>query len=237
MQTPLLSTKLTIPFSHTELVHLPRLLEKLDESLKLRHSLSFISAPAGFGKTTLVVSWLDKIKNKCAWLSLDGDDNDIPHFLLYLIASLQKLDKKIGSMAQIALNSSQIPAIKMIMTSIINDIISLDAEYVLVIDNYQEITNTEINTAIQFLIQSHIPRLHIVLISREIPSLPLAQLRAKRLLTDITVSDLRFRVDEVKAFFGPGEPSSIFRASNQATDRTNRGLDIGCATRCGFTSV
>ncbi|MBT4289880.1 MAG: hypothetical protein HOD92_21350 [Deltaproteobacteria bacterium] len=200
MQTPLLSTKLTIPFSHTELVHLPRLHEKLNESLISRHSLTYISAPAGFGKTTLVVSWQDTIKRDFAWLSLDSDDNDMPRFLLYLIAALQKLDKKIGLMAKSVLESSQIPPIKMIMTSIINDIINLDADYILVIDNYHKITNTEINAAFQFLIQSHIPLLHIVLISREVPSLPLAQLRAKGLLTDITVSDLRFQVDEVKTF-------------------------------------
>lgn len=200
MQTPLLTTKLTIPFSHTELVHLPRLHKKLDESFKLHHSLTFISAPAGFGKTTLVVDWLETITNPYAWLSLDRDDNDIPRFLRYLIAVLQKLDKKIGQTVQTALESSQIPPIKMIMTSIINDISCLSGDFILVIDNYHEITNSKINIAFQFLIQSHIPHLHIVLISREVPSLPLTQLRAKRRLTDITIADLRFRVDEVKAF-------------------------------------
>jgi LuxR family maltose regulon positive regulatory protein len=123
-QYPLLQTKLYIPPVRPELVSRPHLIEQLDEGLRLGHRLTLVSAPAGFGKTTLVSAWVQQSQPpmRVAWLSLDGGDNDVVCFLTYLVGALQTVHDGLGETALAILRSPQPPPTELILTAIINEI-------------------------------------------------------------------------------------------------------------------
>jgi len=141
MSTPILATKLYIPPPRPNLVLRPRLIERLNEGLSQNlgfgRKLTLISAPAGFGKTTLVSDWLYQSKVSAAWLSLDEKDNDPTRFLAYLIAALQTIDTDIGARALSLLQSPQPPPIESILTGLLNEIATIPDNFVLVLDDYQ----------------------------------------------------------------------------------------------------
>jgi LuxR family maltose regulon positive regulatory protein len=206
--TWLLQTKLQIPV-HPTVVMRPRLLQKLNAALE--HTLTLISASAGFGKTTLVVDWLMHIHElaaqpvACAWVSLDEHDNDLRRFLSYLIAALQKIDNHIGRGLSEALQTPQQPDIEAMLTAVLNDLVALGEEQLshhvlLVLDDYHVLDHPQIDEALIFLLE-HLPaRVHLVLLSRIDPALPLARLRAKRQIVEIRERDLRFTTDEASSF-------------------------------------
>ncbi|MBW2366593.1 MAG: hypothetical protein JRH15_01770 [Deltaproteobacteria bacterium] len=198
MTTSILSTKLTLPPQVPNLVPLPRLLAKLDEGYKRERSVSLVTAPAGFGKTTVVGVWLKKMEIPCSWLSLDDNDNILQRFLDYLVAALQRIEKKIGMTIQAAMEAPRLPPIQDLMTTLINDMSTLPDPFVLVLDDYQAVKNAAINDALQFLIDNQPHQLHLVLISREEPPLTLARFRAGGLITDIGMQDLRFTLKETE---------------------------------------
>ena len=211
MTTPLLTTKLYIPPVRPELVPRPRLIEKLNEGL--HRKLTLISAPAGFGKTTLVTEWLDnlrldakketQIKNRIAWLSLDEGDNDPTRFLSYFIAALNQIegiDATFGKGAQSMLQSPQTPPTEAIITSLINEFAEVTDKYVFVLDDYHLIEAQPIHETLSFLLE-HLPsQLHLVNVTREDPHLPLARLRSQDQLTELRVTDLRFTSSEAAEF-------------------------------------
>jgi LuxR family maltose regulon positive regulatory protein len=124
---PLLRTKLYIPPVRPELVSRPRLTERLNSGL--HHKLALISAPAGFGKTTLVSHWLSGVERPSTWLSLDKGDNDLARFLTYVIAALQQIDARLGQAAQTLLQAPQPPAVEPLITALINEIAALDTSF------------------------------------------------------------------------------------------------------------
>jgi LuxR family maltose regulon positive regulatory protein len=198
MSTPLLATKLFIPPVRPELVSRSRLIERLNTGL--HRKLTLISAPAGFGKTTLVIEWLNSSERPFTWLSLDGGDNDPVRFLAYLIAALQRIDAEIGQTAQGLLGSPQIPAVELAMTALINDLASAPERFVLVLDDYHDIHAEWIHNAVEFLITHQPPQLHLVLMTRADPPLPLPRLRVRGQVTEIWADDLRFSTKESAAF-------------------------------------
>ena len=125
MSTPLLATKLHIPPLRRSLVPRPRLIERLNEGLRRTPGMTLISAPAGFGKTTLLSEWAAGVGEPIAWLSLDGEDNDPARFLTYLLAALQQIDSGIGETAQLMSQAPQPPATQSLLTSLINDLASV----------------------------------------------------------------------------------------------------------------
>ena len=210
MSDTLLRTKLYIPSTRPEIVRRPRLIEQLH--LGLHRKSALISAPAGFGKTTLVSEWLktitandnNKDQIKFAWLSLDEGDNDPGRFLSYFITALNKLsatDTPIGKSALSLLNSQQFPPIETILTLLINDIASSNIKIVFALDDYHLIEAQPIHKALNFLIENAPPQLHLVILTREDPPLPLARLRAKDQLTELRSADLRFTFNETTQFF------------------------------------
>ena len=212
MLDTLLSTKLHIPGAHRDLVHRPRLMEQLDAG-RLR-KLTLVSAPAGYGKSTLVSDWIVRSKVPAAWLSLDASDNDLSRFFGYLIAALQQIQADIGADIEPALEMGVAPPIEPLLTALVNDIAALTIEpstvppwgiagqsFALVLDDYHVITDFSIHEALDFLFDHLPPGMHVVIISRTDPPMPLGRLRVQRELTEIRETDLQFTIEETTAFF------------------------------------
>jgi LuxR family maltose regulon positive regulatory protein len=162
--------------------------------------LTLISAPAGFGKTTLVSEWVAGCGKSVAWLSLDEGDNDPARFTSYLIKALQTIQMGIGEGLLAVLQSPQPLQIENILTNLLNEISTTSENFLLVLDDYHSIDSQPVNQSLVFLIDHLPPQMHLVIITREDPSLPLARYRAKNQLTELRASDLRFTPDEAGAF-------------------------------------
>ncbi|MEM7334256.1 MAG: LuxR C-terminal-related transcriptional regulator [Chloroflexota bacterium] len=192
----LLQTKLFLPESRLSLIPRPRLIQKLDSGLEGR--LTLISAPAGFGKTTVVTDWLTKSRqnDKTAWLSLDEEDNNPNSFLSYFIAAIQTVFPKIGESAFAVLQSSQPPLIESILKSLINEMTPISDQLIVVLDDYHLIDSQPIDHALTFLIENLPAQAHLIITTREDPNFPLHRLRARRQLSELRAADLRFTADE-----------------------------------------
>lgn len=201
MVSPLLRTKLHVPVPHPDLVPRPRLVERLNEGLCLGRPLTLVSAPAGYGKTTLIAQWLQTVDRPVTWLSLDESENDISRFLSYLVAALQGIHDGIGRPVQMALESSAAPAVVPVMTALINDIAGLDRPFILALDDCHLIRGAATQEAIRFLVDHRTPTMHLVLLTREDPPVPVARLRINREMTEVRQEDLRFTRVEADAFF------------------------------------
>ncbi len=208
MSDALLLTKLYVLPPRHNLVLRPRLVERLNEGLSSGRKLTLISAPAGFGKTTLVSEWLAGCQQPAAWLSLDEGDKDPARFLAYLIAALQTLAlskvegiaPNIGAGLLAALQAPQAPSIESILTTLLNEITALPDSFVLVLDDYHVIDSKSIDEALTFLLK-HLPhQMHLVITTREDPHLPLSRLRARGQLTELRAADLRFTPAEIAEF-------------------------------------
>jgi LuxR family maltose regulon positive regulatory protein len=198
MMPLLLTTKLHAPPTRTGLVARPHLIERLEAG---RHrQLTLVSAPAGFGKTTLVTQWLIQTAGPSAWLSLDEGDNDPATFLAYLIAALQGIDEQIGQSVQPLLAQPQLPPPEALMTLLVNDIAAAEEPVVLVLDDYQAIRTPAVHELLEFLLTHGPLPLHVVLTTREDPPLPLPRLRVRGQVTEITMDDLRFTSAEASDF-------------------------------------
>jgi ATP/maltotriose-dependent transcriptional regulator MalT len=204
----LLTTKLYIPPARLELVHRPRLIEQLNEGLQCK--LTLISAPVGFGKTTLVSAWMDTFRSgvenknrldyRYAWLSLDESDNDQVRFLTYFCAALETIDAKITQGSLKALQSPQPLPTETTLTTLINEIATFPDKIILVLDDYHLIDAQPIHDALIFLLENQPPNFHLVIVTREDPLLPLSRLRARCHLTELRAADLRFTSTEAAEF-------------------------------------
>lgn len=189
------------------MVRRPQLIERLNAGLASGRRLTLISAAAGFGKTTLVASWLSERMqagqpdaSSFAWLSLDAGDSDLPRFLSYLVAALQTMAAPIGAGVLGLLQAPQAPPIEVMLTALLNDLSSLTDQCILVLDDYHMIDSPSVDQALAFLIEHLPPQLHLVIATREDPHLPLARLRARSQLTELRAADLRFSPTEAAAF-------------------------------------
>jgi LuxR family maltose regulon positive regulatory protein len=202
--TPLLTTKLYVPPSRPRLVSRPRLIERLNSGLHRR--LTLISAPAGFGKTTLLSEWVAQSDRPVAWLSLDEGDNDLARFLAYLIAALGTIESLGDAMHSIrdalpsALKSAQPRDIESVLTSVINEMATDANPFVLVLDDYYHIRAEPIHQALIFLLDHAPPQMHLIIATRTDPPLPIARLRGHGQLSELRQTDLRFTNDETGQF-------------------------------------
>jgi LuxR family maltose regulon positive regulatory protein len=176
----------------------PRLTERLNEGL--HRKLTLISAPAGFGKTTLVSEWLAGCGRPVAWLSLDDGDSDLTRFLTYLVAALQTIAPTIGAGVLGVLQSSLPPPPEAILTILLNDIAAIADTFVLVLDDYHLIDAQPVDHALIFVLEHMPPQMHLVLTTREDPQLPLARFRVRDQMTELRAADLRFIPAEAAAF-------------------------------------
>jgi len=203
---PLLATKLYTPPARPGLVVRPRLLRRLDQGLGSR--LILVSAPAGFGKTTLVSEWLQRADRRFAWLSLDEGDNAPARFLAYLIAALRTVQADVGQVARTMLQSPQSPPMESILTVLVNEIATAlgddpllpGAGFALVLDDYHLLSARSMHDAVTFLLEHLPPQMQLVILTRADPPLPLARLRVRNQLTEIRAHHLRFTLDEAMLF-------------------------------------
>lgn len=193
-----LTTKLFLPPARQTLVERPVLLDQLKEGL--RGKLTLVSAPAGFGKTSLVAAWRKESDTPLAWVSLDEEDNEPARFLDYLIGALQMVDEDLGDESAELLKKSSTPPLKVVLTSLLNEINAYDKEFVLAFDDYHVITEHGIHDALSFLIERLAPHAHALIATRSDPPFPLGRLRARGELKELRATDLRFDKNEAAAF-------------------------------------
>jgi len=194
----ILATKLYIPQPPPNVVLRPRLVDRLNEGL--HRKLTLISAPAGFGKTTLLSAWVARCDWQVAWLSLDESDNDATRFLIYLVAAVRTIAPTIGEGVLGALQSPQPPPTESSLTALLNEVSTVPDNFVLVIDDYHVIDAQPVDAALSFLLEHLPPQMRLVLASREDPQLPLARLRGGGQLSELRVTDLRFTLSEAAGF-------------------------------------
>jgi LuxR family maltose regulon positive regulatory protein len=212
----LFQTKLHRPRLPKDLITRLRLLERLNHDIN--HQLILVTAPAGFGKTTLVCTWLEYLaadqgeKAAClpaAWLSLDENDSDLNIFLLYFIAALRKNFDAVCEETLALLQARQQPSLTVLYTTISNDLTKLPGEVILVLDDYHNIRNLEIHNLLAELVRHWPKPLHLVLISRISPPIPLHRIRAKGMLSEIRTRDLRFTPEETAAYINQAQVAQM----------------------------
>src|SRR5437588_9165713 len=237
--TPILTTKLYIPPLRPNVVSRPRLLERLNEGL--HRKLTLISAPAGFGKTTLVSEWVEGIERPTAWLSLDEGDNDPARFLTYLVAALQTIAPTIGEGVLGVLQSPQPPPTASILTTLLNEITTISDQFILVLDDYHVLEAKAVDQALTYLVEHLPPQMHLVIATREDPQLPLARLRALGHLTELRAADLRFTASEVAAFLtqvmGLNLSAADIAALEDRTEGWIAGLQLAALSMQGHQDV
>ena len=198
MSTPILSTKFFIPTNRLTVVPRLHLVDRIQRGLTRR--LTLISAPAGFGKTTLLADCVGRIKEPVGWISLDEQDNNKVRFLKYFTNAIQQIEKGIGENFLMALQSQQPLETEILVTGFINDMADIDHPFVVILDDYHVITDTEIQQFLLFILDNQPPQMHMVISSRADPPWPLARLRARGEIEEIRIQDLRFTLDEVAIF-------------------------------------
>jgi ATP/maltotriose-dependent transcriptional regulator MalT len=235
MSTPILATKLYIPPLRPNVVSRPRLFERLNEGL--HRNLILISAPAGFGKTTLVSEWLAGGARPAAWLSLDEGENDPARFLTYLVAALQTLAPTIGEGVLSVLHSPQPPLPEAMLTALLNNLTTIKDQFVLVLDDYHVLDAKSVDHALTYLVEHLPPQMHLVIATREDPHLPLARLRARGHLTEVRAADLRFTPSEAAEFLnqvmGLGLSAEDIAALEARTEGWIAGLHLAALSMQG----
>ena len=234
MSTPVLATKLFAPARRPRLVARPRLAEQLDTTLEAGHRLTLVSAPAGFGKTTVLSDWLTHLDQlqaqpRVGWLSLDEGDNDLTCFLTYLMAALRSVDLNLDSTVLESLHSASVPAV---LTALVNDITragedSPGQQWVLVLDDYHAIGASDVHEAVTFLLD-HLPDcLHLMVATRSDPPLPVARLRSRGQLTEVRAADLRFTPAEAREFLNQAMGLDLTPADVDALEERTEGWVVG----------
>lgn len=228
MATNLLTTKLYTPLPRHSMVLRPRLIGRMNEGM--HHKLTLISAPAGFGKTTLVSEWVANCGRPVAWLSLDEGDNDITRFISYLIAALQNIKAGLGDGLLTALQSTQTCEIESVLASLLNEIAITSEDFIIILDDYHLIDSKPVDEALTFLVEHQPPQMHVVIATREDPPLPVARLRVRGQLTELRAADLRFTPAEAAEFLnqmmGLNLSAEIIAALEARTEGWIAGLQL-----------
>jgi LuxR family transcriptional regulator, maltose regulon positive regulatory protein len=201
------------------------LVAQLNEGLQRK--LTLISAPAGFGKTTLVSTWAAGSDRQVAWLSLDDADNDPTRFLTYLVAALRTIVPTIGEGLVDALQSPQPPPAESILTALINELTHRAHPSVMVIDDYHLVDAKPVDAALTFLIDHLPPQTHVVIATREDPQLPLARLRGRGQLSELRVADLRFTPSEAADFLNQAMALNLSAEQVATLERRTEGWIAG----------
>ena len=191
---PLLATKLHRARTSAPLVPRPRLLEELNTDL--RHRLTLISAPAGYGKTTAVNQWLDAIDLPAAWISLDEHDSNLATFLTYLLAAVRSVYPDAGRASEPLLRAPNLPSPDRLADAMLHDLVALPGSLILVLDDYHSIQSLDVHTAMTRLVQHMPAHVQLVITTRADPPLALERLRGRQQITELRSADLRFTLEE-----------------------------------------
>jgi LuxR family maltose regulon positive regulatory protein len=225
---PLLETKLYIPRGRPTLVPRPRLTERLEHGVKGK--LTLVSAPAGFGKTTLLADWAAGSAaggQPAAWVSLDQADNNPALFWSYVISALGMVRSGVGQRALALVGSPQPSPIEWVLTGLINEINAIQGDVALILDDYHVIDAQPVHNAVAFLLDHLPPHAHVVVASRSDPPLPLARLRGLGELTELRASELRFTPGEAAAFLNEAMGLGLSAADVAALEARTEGWIVG----------
>lgn len=224
----LIRTKLHRPPVGTDYMHRQHLLDRL--SNRLHRPLTLVCAPAGYGKSTLVTCWLEDCDLPAAWLSLDGSDNDLHLFLSYVLAAVQTVFPEAGQEIQTILKAPELPPMNVLSTLMVNELDKIDRPFILAIDDYHLVHNNVIHELFEEILKHPPHAMHLVLVSRVDPPLPVASLRAKGQMTEIRVSDLCFSHREIAEFlkqiFGTPIKESIVSIFEEKSEGWVTGLRL-----------
>ena len=221
----LLKTKLHVPPVRSELVSRPRLIERLETGRSGKVTL--VSAPAGFGKTTLLGEWVTQLQDRAGWLALDEGDNDETHFWRYVIAALQMVEADLGRDALQLLRAVQRPATQVVLTALLNGLVSLSRGAILVLDDYHLISGPAIHAGVSFLLEHLPPQLHVVISTRADPPLPMHLLRARGQLAELRSADLRFTAGEAAEFLNRAMGLELTTEDVEALEARTEGWVVG----------
>lgn len=225
MSAPILTTKLYIPRPRARVVLRPRLYAQLNATPPQK--LTLVSAPAGFGKTTLLAEWCNQQRAPIAWLSLEESDSTPARFLAYLVAALQTIFPSIGKSVSAALQAPQPPPTEAILTVLLNELAPIPEHFILVLDDYHLIDSVEVDRALTFLIDHVPPQMHLVIATRQDPQLPLSQLRARDELIELRAADLRFTFSEAAEFLNRVMGLNLSAQDIQALETRTEGWVAG----------
>ncbi len=225
MSEGLLTTKLHVPRPRVDLVPRPRLTKQLDSGAS--RCLTLVSAPAGSGKTTAVSEWVRGSDLPATWLSLDEGDNDPSRFWTYFIGALQTFEGGLGESASSLLSSPQPPSTESFLTVLINEITPVGDEFAVVLEDYHAIDAEAVHEGVAFLLD-HLPaQMHVVIITRADPPLPLARLRASNELVELRAADLRFTLDEAVGYLNHTMGLDLSTADVEALESRTEGWIVG----------
>ncbi len=225
MSVELLATKLHAPPARKNLVLRPRLEQKLNAGLERK--LTLVSAPAGFGKTTLLAHWIQQVDIPTAWVSLDETDNELFRFLSYFVEALITLEPDFGGNLLDRLESAQQPTLEPILTSLLNEISTLQGHHVLILDDVHHITDSQIHAALAQILDQAPEQFHLFAITRTDPPLPLSRMRAADQLIEIRSDDLRFKPQEAASFFNEIMGLGLSSADISTLERRTEGWIVG----------
>jgi LuxR family maltose regulon positive regulatory protein len=230
-----LTTKLYLPPARQTLVARPRLLERLHEGLRGR--LTLVSAPAGFGKTSLVTAWREQSDLPLAWLSLDEEDNEPARFQDYLVAALRTVGPGLVQETSALLQTAPPPPLKVVLTSLLHELNESEDEFVLAFDDYHVIREPAVHEGLSFLVERLPPHAHALIVSRSDPPFPLARLRARGELREVRAADLRFDSAEAADFLNGvmdlGLAPADVRALEERTEGWITGLQLSALSLRG----
>ncbi len=251
MLTPVLVTKLLAPVRRPTLVARPRLTGQLDATLEPGQRLTLVSAPAGFGKTSALAVWLDGVARldgrgrrqpaaRVAWLSLDEGDNDLGRLLTHLVAALDRAGMVTDPAALAPLPAAPPAAVvaagRVVLTALVNSADdggggSRGGPWVVVLDDYHVIASADVHETVAFLLD-HLPDgLHVVVLTRSDPPLPVARLRARGQLVEVRAADLRFTLEEAEAFLNTSMRLALTSIRRRGPRGPHRGMGRGAAAR------
>lgn len=234
---PLVTTKLHAPRRRRGLVPRPRLSSRIAGTD--RPALTLVSAPAGFGKTTLLAQWFDT-QRSAAWFSLDARDNDPARFWAYLVAALQTVHPGLGAAALRSAEAAP-SSVEAAVASLVNDLDELEEDCVLVLDDYHVIESVEVHDVLTLLVEQLPAQLSVVIASRSDPPLPLPRLRARGDLLEIRAADLRFNADEARTYFSDAMGLDLTSDNVEALEARTEGwiaaLQLAALSLRGRTDV
>jgi LuxR family transcriptional regulator, maltose regulon positive regulatory protein len=223
----LLTTKLFVPQPRPGLIARPRLMERLDSILTNR--LTLVSAPAGYGKTTVLSQWIFKNKSqlKVSWVQLDDNDNDPVRFWDYVVEAIKKEQPNAGQITSSMLHAPQQIPIEATLTPLINDLSQITENVVLVLDDYHLIKTDSIHTGVAFLVDHIAPNFHLVISTRIDPPLPVSRFRGRGTLLEFSAHDLQFSVNESAEFFKQETEAELSLEDNLALNSRSEGWAVG----------
>ena len=192
-------TKILTPRVTKSILHRSRLFDSMNEAMN--HKLTLISAPAGFGKTSLIIDWVEQRSLQAHWLSLDKNDRDPIQFLSYLIKSIQQVYPKFGCHVFELIKSPNRPSIEAITGLLVNDMLEIDQNCLIIFDDFHLADSYEISEVVSYLLERIPSNFHLLISTRSDPMLPSGRLRSQNQLLELRSSDIAFTSDDIFTLF------------------------------------